>query len=62
MRAPDRFTGERLRRTQPRVYDSIVRALDSGLGIRLTARVFKTSPHTVLAIGERNGLGLAKLR
>lgn len=55
-RATSRFTGEELRRKEPKLYAAIVRALESGLGIRYCARVFACSPHTIMAVGEANGL------
>lgn len=53
------FSGEGLYRRDPARYREIVRAIGEGLGIRQIARAWKVSPHTIMAIREREGAGIA---
>lgn len=47
------FTGERLFRFKPHLYQAIVIGLAEGLGIRQLSRAFKVSPNTVMAVRDR---------
>ncbi|MCX6900784.1 MAG: hypothetical protein NT105_19065 [Verrucomicrobia bacterium] len=58
----DAFTGERLREKEPRLYETIVRILKNGGGVRLTARLARCSPHTIMAIGRANGISNKEMK
>lgn len=62
LKEPVRFTGERLKQEEPRVYASIVRALSKGWSMRECASVFRCSPQTVTAIADAHGLTPGQVR
>lgn len=65
-RVPDdptgRSTGERVLRDRPALYESIVRALGEGMGIRQTARALDVHTDTVAAIRDRESHRVGTLK
>jgi hypothetical protein len=52
-----RFTGERIAKNR-QLYQAIVKCLAEGIGIRHTARAFRVSPNTLMAIRQREGIAI----
>lgn len=59
IRGVGHFTGERLKKQRPQIYDAIVKCLAEGMGILRIAAAFNVSNNTVTAVRDAEGLSIS---